>query len=102
MPGRREATIRLLGRLLLGAIALTLTGLIALQYERIIERNLALVHTLSNARADVERLKVKRAHQEAEVRRLSDPYGAIPEIHDRLHLTSSREAIIYLKGQPAP
>jgi cell division protein FtsB len=93
---------RSLSRLVVAALALAVVALIGLQYERIIERNLALARTLGAARADVGRLKMKRAEQRAELRRLSDPSGAIPEIHDRLHLTSSHEAIIYLKGVPAP
>ncbi|GAC1423029.1 MAG: hypothetical protein NVSMB5_16720 [Candidatus Velthaea sp.] len=47
--------------------------------------------------ADVHMLQVKRIEQERTIRRLSDPRGAIPEIHDKLHLVGDREAIIYLK-----
>ena len=34
-------------------------------------------------------------------RELSDPRGAIPEIHDKLHLVGDKEAIIYLKRSSA-
>jgi len=40
---------------------------------------------------------VKRRVSTREIRRLSDPRGAVPEIHDRLHLVGDKEAIIYLK-----
>jgi hypothetical protein len=37
-----------------------------------------------------------------DIKRLSDARGAVPEIHDRLHLVGDHEAIIYVKRGHAP
>jgi hypothetical protein len=96
--GRASASLgRLLGRIGVVTVIVVLIALIGVQYARVIGRNLALSHELHAAQRDVAALKVKRALQVREIRRLSDPRGAIPEIHDRLHLVGDKEAIIYLK-----
>jgi hypothetical protein len=93
--------LRLLGRIGVVAVVLVFVTLIGVQYARVIGRNLALAHELRDVERDVAQLKVKRAQQVRDIGRLSDPHGAIPEIHDRLHLVGDHEAIIYLKhGKP--
>jgi hypothetical protein len=95
------ALVRLLGRIGVVAVALVALTLIGVQYARVIGRNIALAHELRDVERDVAALKAKRVQQERDIRRLSDPAGAVPEIHDRLHLVGDREAIIYLKrGKP--
>jgi hypothetical protein len=79
------------------AIVGTFAVLIGVQYARIIERNLAYVQQVHDVERDVAALQVKRDEQLRRIVRLSDPQGAIPEIHDRLHLVGDHEAIIYLK-----
>jgi hypothetical protein len=59
-----------------------------------------MARDLHAAQRDVAALKVHRLEQDRRIRRLSDPRGAIPEIHDRLHLVGDKEAIIYLKRPP--
>jgi hypothetical protein len=93
--------VRALGRIGVASVIVFVVSLIGVQYARVIGRNVALAHELRAVETDVASLKVKRAQQVREIRRLSDPHGAIPEIHDRLHLVGGKEAIIYLKrGQP--
>lgn len=82
-------------------IAGTFAVLVGVQYARIIERNVAYVQEEHQVRADIAELQAKRADQLREIKRLQDPAGAIPEIHDRLHLVGDHEAIIYLK-RPNP
>lgn len=100
--------LRVLGRIGVVCVVLFIAAMIGVQYARVIGRNLALAHQLHDVQREVAQLKVKRVQQEREIRRLSDPRGAIPEIHDRLHLVGDREAIIYLKPakpvarRPAP
>jgi hypothetical protein len=79
------------------AIVGTFAVLIGVQYARIIERNVAYVQQVRDVEGDVAALQVKRDEQLRRIVRLSDPQGAIPEIHDRLHLVGEHEAIIYLK-----
>jgi hypothetical protein len=99
----RVATLlRLLGRLGVVCVALVAFSVIGVQYARLIGRNIALAHELRDVEHDVALLKVKRVQQERDIRRLSDPGGAIPEIHDRLHLVGEHEAIIYLKRGKTP
>ena len=97
-----SALVRVLGRVGVVCVALIVLSLIGVQYAHVIGRNLALAHQLRGVEHDVVTLQARRAHQQREIKRLSDPRGAIPEIHDRLHLVGDKEAIIYLKhGRPA-
>jgi hypothetical protein len=75
----------------------TFAVLIGVQYARIIERNIDYVQQVHDVENDVSALEAKRDEQLRQIVRLSDPQGAIPEIHDRLHLVGDHEAIIYLK-----
>jgi hypothetical protein len=93
---------RLVGRIGVVAVALVLLSLVAAQYARVIARNVALARELHEVQQDVVALREKRGRQLHEISRLSDPRGAIPEVHDRLHLVGDHEAIIYLKGANRP
>jgi hypothetical protein len=93
---RPRPLLRLSARVGILAVTCTVVALIAVQYGRIVERNLWYAGQLSQVQRDVESLERKRDVQLREIRRLSDPQGAIPEIHDRLHLVGDHEAIIYL------
>jgi cell division protein FtsB len=94
--------LRILGRLGVVSVALVAFSVVGVQYARLIGRNIALAHELRDVERDVAQLNVKRVQQERDIKRLSDPRGAIPEIHDRLHLVGDREAIIYLKHGKQP
>ncbi len=83
-------------------VALVVLSLIGVQYAQIIGRNVALARDLHAVESDLTSLQAKHAQQERELKRLSDPRGAIPEIHDRLRLLGDKEAIIYLKRHGAP
>lgn len=96
----RPTPMRTLSWLGVCAVALVVISVVGVQYAHIIGRNMALAHQLSDVRREVSTLTVRRARQEAQIRRLSDARGAIPEIHDKLHLVGNREAIVYLKGKP--
>ena len=97
-----KKALRIVSRLLLAVAGLAVAAVIALQYEQIISRNLALSHALNSTRAEIAALKAKEQKQERVIERLSDPRGAIPEIHDRLHVVLPREELIYLKQLPSP
>lgn len=92
-----RAVLRATGRALVAAALLGSISMIAIQYARMAHRNLVLAHALAATQSDVARLQHERFRRQATVKRLEDPRGAIPEIHDRLHLTLPNEAIIYLK-----
>jgi hypothetical protein len=94
--------LRLASRIGVVSVVLVVLSLIAVQYARMIGRNLAMAHQLRAVDTDLAALRTKRAQQLREIARLSDPHGAIPEIHDRLHLVGDKEALIYLKGAPQP
>jgi hypothetical protein len=94
---RPQPSVRVFARLGIVAVVSTVCALIAVQYARIIERNVWYAHAVSSVDRDVATLEHKRDEQRREILRLSDPHGAIPEIHDRLHLVSGHEGIIYLK-----
>jgi hypothetical protein len=92
-----RSTLRLLGRMTLVVIGGAFVVLIGLQYARMIGKNTGMAAQLAAAQNDVRNLEAKRAEQAQHIRRLSDPAGAIPEIHDKLHLVGDRETIIYIK-----
>ena len=96
----RRPLLRALARMGIAGVACTVHALIAVQYARIIERNVVYARSVSDVQREVGALEHKREVQLREIRRLSDPQGAIPEIHDRLHLVGDHEAIIYLKRAP--
>jgi hypothetical protein len=102
----KSPLLRSLARLGVVAIGGTFAVLIGVQYARIVERNFAYAQQVNQVERDVSSLEHKRDEQLRQIRRLSDPRGAIPEIHDRLHLVGDHEAIIYLKrhdvGASAP
>jgi len=93
---RARPLLRFSARVGIVAVAGTVFALITVQYVRIVERNLWYAHEVAQVQRDVAALERKRDEQLREIRRLSDPEGAIPEIHDRLHLVGSHEAIIYV------
>lgn len=94
---RLRPVLRLISRIGVFCVALTFVTLVGLQYARVIGKNLALERELHAVDADVHMLQIKRIEQQRTIDRLSDPRGAIPEIHDKLHLVGDREAIIYIK-----
>lgn len=89
--------VRASARAGIAALACTMVALVTIQFGRIVERNVNYARQVSDVQHDVAGLERKREAQLREIRRLSDPQGAIPEIHDRLRLVTDKEAIIYLK-----
>jgi cell division protein FtsB len=94
--------MRAASRFALVALLAVITIEGAIQYERVVVRELALSRALNATRAEVAALKEKERKQRRTIERLSDPRGAVPEIHDRLHLVSGREELIYVKGAESP
>ncbi len=93
-------TLHLLSRLAVVGFSLIVFTLVAIQFGHILNDNVAMAHSLRDVRADVQSLKERKREQVRELRRLATPSGAIPEIHDRLHLVRPNEAIIYIKQAP--
>ena len=89
--------VRLFSRLVFGAVAVVVFTLVSIQFARIVNENIAMAHSLSDVQQDVATLREHKRQEERELRRLMDPEGAVPEIHDRLHLVGPNEAIIYMK-----
>lgn len=92
--------LRATARALVAGALLASTSMITIQYARMVHRNVVLSRALAATNSDIVRLEEERRRRESTIRRLEDPRGAIPEIHDRLHMTLPDEAIIYLK-QPS-
>lgn len=83
------------------AIALLVITLVAIQFARAIGENLTAARELSAIRSDISALERRRVEQQLDLRRLRDPQGTIPEIHDRLRLVRPNEALIFVSPQPA-
>jgi cell division protein FtsB len=98
---RPSPVLRLAGRITAVALGLLVVTLVAIQFARAIGENVAAAHQLASLRSDVATLQRRRDEQQRELRRLRDPQGAIPEIHDRLRLVRPNEALIFVSPQPA-
>ncbi|HEY1883686.1 MAG TPA: hypothetical protein VGG51_11665 [Candidatus Cybelea sp.] len=77
-------------------------SLIVVQFVRAIGQNVAAAHQLSSLQTDIAALERQRDEQQRELRRLRDPEGAVPEIHDRLRLVRPNEAMVFISPAPAP
>ena len=93
--------MRVAGRLAVLAACFVVTTVVVIQYGRIVARHVALSHALASTRAEISVLRAKERKQKRVIERLSDPHGAIPEIHDRLHVVAPHEELIYLKPAPS-
>jgi cell division protein FtsB len=96
-----QPALRLAGRFMAVALALLVVALVAIQFARAIGENLAAARQLATIRSDIMALQRRRDEQQREVRRLRDPEGAVPDIHDRLRLVRPNEALIFVSPQPA-
>ena len=81
----------------ISTVVLTLVGV---QFARILDQNVAMARSLSAVQRDVQTLKARKREEQRELRRLSNPEGSVPAIHDRLRLVRPNEAIIFLKRGP--
>lgn len=98
----RDKTARMLSRLIVLGVFACVLATVAMQLEGVIAKNVAIRRELSAARADVAALRERRERQLSTISRLSDPAGAIPEIHDKLHLIGARENLYYVRGAARP
>jgi cell division protein FtsB len=99
---RAAGIVRLFSRLIFGLVAVVVFTLVSIQFARIVNENIAMARSLSSVQEDVEALRDHKRREERELRRLMDPEGAVPEIHERLHLVRPNEAIIYVRPAPPP
>jgi hypothetical protein len=82
--------------------AVAVSSLVLVQYEGIAVRYLTLKHEVEQSQADIDGLHLKLRREQARINRLSDPRGAIPEIHDKLKEFGPDEEMIYVRGVPSP
>ena len=99
---RALSVFRVAGRTLTAAFLLLLATLIIIQYARAIRENVIAVRQLHALHADIAALERQRSDQLRQIRRLSDPQGALPEIHDRLRLVRPGEVLIFVSPAPSP
>ncbi len=92
---------RIGGRTILLTTIACVLSLIVVQFIGIVAKNLAVARELAATRASIAALQIRARDQRRTIVRLSDPRGAIPEIHDRLHVVTGREELIYVRGQGA-
>jgi hypothetical protein len=90
-----------LGRVGAAAIGVSVLALAGIQFGRIIAQNVAMSRHLSSIQTQIVTMQKHEGEQRAEIRRLKDPQGAIPEIHDRLRLVRADEAIVFVSPAPS-
>jgi hypothetical protein len=94
---RLRFALAVLGRIVVVAVIATFVAVVGVQYARVIGKNAGMARELAATNDEVRALDAKRLAQDQEIRRLSDPLGVIPEIHDKLHLVRNHELMIYLQ-----
>ena len=99
---RAALILRLFGRMAAAGVAVLVFTLVAIQFARVVDANFVLAHELSTTHRDITRLQARREWQLRQLRRLEDPEGAVPEIHDRLRLVRPNEAIVFISPMPSP
>lgn len=90
---------RLATRVLAVGAGLAVLALFGAQCFRVISMNLDLAHRLASVRSERAELLADNVRLRTRIRRLQTPDGAIPEIHDVLHLVRPHEEIIYLQSR---
>ncbi len=90
--------ILLTGRLALAALVLGVLAVVAIQFEGIVAKNVAVASEVRASRTEIARLEAREVQQRRTIARLRTPLGALPEIHDKLHLVGPNEEIIFLRG----
>lgn len=99
---RAALVLRLVGRLAAAGVGLLVFTLVGIQFGRVIGQNVALARSLDATQSDVAALEARREWQTRQLRRLEDPEGTVPEIHDRLRLVAPNEAIVFISPLPSP
>lgn len=94
--------VRLAGRVALALVVVAVCVVVAMQFEGIVAKNVAVAREISAARADIADVRARELHQRATIARLSSARGAVPEIHEKLRLIGPHEQIIYLHGSGVP
>jgi len=101
LGARVRPVLRLAGRVTAAAVALSLVVLVGVQFARAIGQNVSAARQLSQLQSDITALERRRAEQQRELKRLADPQGAVPEIHDRLRLVRPNETLIFVSPVPS-
>lgn len=99
---RAALLLRLFGRMAAAGVAVLVFTLVAIQFARVIDQNVALANALNATQSEINVLEARRASQLRQLHRLEDPEGAVPEIHDRLRLVRPNEAIVFVRPNPSP
>ena len=99
---RAPLYLRLAGRITATLVALIVFFLVGIQFARVIHQNVALAGELNSTETEIGSLKTRQAWQIRELRRLQDPEGAVPDIHERLRLVRPNETMIFVSPAPSP
>jgi len=98
---RARSIVRVIGRSTAAAIGILILLLVGVQFARVVGENVAMARDLASIRSDIVALEKRRDAQLRDVRRLQDPLGAVPEIHDRLRMVRPNETIIFVSPLPS-
>ncbi len=90
--------LRLAARFGLASVVASVLGVVGIQFQGIVAKNLAVARELSATHADIVALREREARQLRTIERLGSAAGAVPEIHAKLRLVGPHEEIIYVRG----
>jgi cell division protein FtsB len=80
---------------------LALGGMLAAQFVKHIEQNIALSHELARVQQDIHNLRERDAADEREILRLHTSEGVVPYIHERLRMVRPGQTLIYVVPAPS-
>ena len=102
MTRRLRYAARVAGRVGALVVIVAVFATVAIQFEGILAKNVAVAREVAASREQIEALRVRIADDRTTIERLRDPRGAIPEIHEKLKLVGKHEEIIYVRGLATP
>jgi cell division protein FtsB len=99
---RKNALVRALGRIAGTFVVAAVIVLGSFDFAQRIEQNVALAHELARTEHDIRALRIRRAEEMREIRRLQQPDGVVPYIYRRLRMVKPGQTLIYLVPAPSP
>ncbi len=102
MRRRLPYGVRVGGRIGALVFLVAILATVAIQFEGILAKNVAVAHEIATTQTQIDDLRSREREQRRTIERLSDPRGAIPEIHEKLKLVGPHEEIIYVRGLATP
>ncbi len=99
---RTSPLLRFLGRVVVTIGICFAITVLSIAFAHRLQQNLALARELASTQHDIRALRLRRAEETREVRRLQTSQGVVPYIYRRLRMVKPGQTLIYLVPEPSP